>query len=431
MQKTAFHRAMHHSIFMACAVLALAGCATNTITGRSQLMLVSEEQAMSGSAAAYSSMMGGLSKKGKVIAGTPRVERIREFTIRLVAEAVRFRPESAKWRWQVQVIEDPQTVNAFCMAGGKMAIYSGMWQKLHATDDEVANVMGHEIGHALASHTRENMSVAMSAGVGASILAALVASRSDPSAYQRTQDAFQTAAGVGITLPHSREAESEADQIGIELAARAGYDPHAAVTLWQKMAKEGGGAPPEFLSTHPSPQNRMQHLKALVAQVEPYYRQAKADPSRDIPDFLGNVNERRPGGPSREEYARKLAAEPEAMTFVAPEFDRFKRGEAKLTCATECAFSYTAQHGAWKRLYDRGAWRDLAVAVTRVSYGNDLAWYLLGAAAQGMGLDDAAKVYYSEALKARQAGRTCTGLIDTCAGIDVAQRARAALGASR
>ena len=414
---------------LAAAVLcALAGCATNTLTGRSQLMLVSEQQAISGSAAAYSNMMGQFSKKGKVIAGTPRAERIREMTNRLVAEAVRFRPDAADWSWQVEVIDDPETVNAFCMAGGKMGIYSGMWEKLHATDDEIANVMGHEIGHALASHSRENMSVAMSASIGAALLAAIVASRNDAASYQRTRDAFETAAGVGITLPHSREAETEADQIGIELAARAGYDPRAAVTLWQKMAKEGGG-PPEFLSTHPSPQNRVQRLNALVARVDPYYRQAQSRTAHDRPDFLGNVNERRVDGPSRAEYARKLAAEPQTLTFVAEDFEKFRSGDARLECGADCALAYFAQKGKWRELHDRQAWRDLAVAVVRVGYGNDLSYYLLGAAAQGLGLREAAKTYYGRALDAQKADRGCAGTLNTCEGLEVTERATAALRA--
>lgn len=404
----------------AIAVLALAGCATNTITGRNQFVVVSEQQAISGSASAYSSMMGQFAKKGRVLKNTPRVERIREITNRLIAEAVRFRPDSANWAWQVEVIDDPKTINAFCMAGGKMGIYSGMWEKLGATDDEIASVMGHEIGHALASHTREKMSVAMSANLGASILAAVVASR-DPGSFQRTRDAFESAAGVGITLPNSREAESEADQIGIELAARAGYDPRASVTLWQKMAKLGGGSGSEFTSTHPSPQNRIVRLNQLVAKVEPYYLQAKSRTANDIPDFLGNVNERRPGSLSREDYARKLAAEPQAMTFVAEEFERFRRGDAVLACSNECALTYAAQKSTWKRLHDTGAWRDLAVAVTRAGYGNDLTYYLLGVSAQGLGLADAARRYYASALHAQQNGRACAGgLLNTCEGLDIA-----------
>src|SRR5256714_11893052 len=226
------------------ALGALVGCETNPITGRSQFMVVSEDMAIGQSAAAYSSMMGDLGKKKKVEADSPRAEKVRQITDRLIAQAVRFRPDSAKWNWEVQVIDDPKTVNAFCMAGGKMAIYTGMWEKLKASDDEVAQVMGHEIGHALASHTRERMSVAYSTTAAGAIAAIALGAR------DTTAAALETAAQLAVVLPNSRENESEADQIGIELAARAGYDPHAAVTLWDKMAKLGG-TPPEFLSPHP------------------------------------------------------------------------------------------------------------------------------------------------------------------------------------
>src|SRR5258708_31064549 len=128
-------------------------------------MVVSEDMAIGQSAAAYISMMCDLGKKKKVEAASPRAEKVRQITDRLMAQAVRFRPDSAKWNWEVQVINDPKTVNAFCMAGGKMAIYSGMWEKLKATDDEVAHVMGHEIGHALANHTPERMSIAYSTNI--------------------------------------------------------------------------------------------------------------------------------------------------------------------------------------------------------------------------------------------------------------------------
>ena len=271
------------------SLLALAaGCAQNPLTGRSQLMLVSEGQAVSGSATAYSQMMGELDKKKQIENATPRVEKVREITERLIAQAVRFRPETASWSWDVQLINDPKTVNAFCMAGGKMAIYSGMWEKLNATDDEVAQVMGHEIGHALANHTQERMSVAMATSVGVQVAAIAVSSRSNSPAAGLALSGAALAAAVAIQLPNSRESESEADQIGIELAARAGYDPKAAVTLWEKMGKlEGGKAPPEFLSTHPTPQNRAARLKELGNKVEPFYIAAKSAP-HDASHFLVN-----------------------------------------------------------------------------------------------------------------------------------------------
>jgi len=256
-------------------LLLLSACQTSSLTGRSQYMLVSEQMAVSQSAAAYVQMMGELDKKKKIEAGTEREKKVREITDRLVAQAVRVRPDAKGWAWEVKVIDDPKTVNAFCMAGGKMAIYSGMWEKLKATDDEVAQVMGHEIAHALADHTRERMSIAMtSAAVTAAAAVAITVAGGDERAGLVLSGA-QLASVLAIQLPNSRESEAEADQIGIELAARAGFDPKAAVTLWQKMGKEGGGAP-EFLSTHPSPQNRAARLAELGAKVQPLYEAARA-----------------------------------------------------------------------------------------------------------------------------------------------------------
>jgi len=263
-------------------VLLLSACTTSSLTGREQFLLVSDSTAVSQSAAAYTQMMSDLGRKKQIETGTPRAEKVKEITDRLVKQAVRVRPDAAKWGWEVQVINDPKVVNAFCMAGGKMAIYTGMWDKLKATDDEIAQVMGHEIAHALADHTRERMSIAMTTAAATTAAAIAIGSRDSggPGAGLALTGA-QLAAVLAIQLPNSRQGESEADQIGIELAARAGYDPKAAVTLWEKMGKVGGGGPPEFLSTHPSPQNRAARLAELGRQVTPLYLAAKAGTASD------------------------------------------------------------------------------------------------------------------------------------------------------
>src|SRR3954462_4956437 len=218
----------------------LAGCSTNPITGRSQLVgLVSESEAIQGSAQAYQQMMADLDKKQKIEKSgdkdSARARKIQEISDRLIAQAIKFRPDSASWRWEVQVINDPKTVTAFCMAGGKMAIYTGMWEQLKAPDDELAQVMGHEISHALLAHPPEGMSVARSTSLGVQLLG--VATGVGGLGGQ----AMDAAAQIAIALPNSREGESEADAVGTQLAARAGYDPKAAVTLWDKMAKLGKG----------------------------------------------------------------------------------------------------------------------------------------------------------------------------------------------
>jgi predicted Zn-dependent protease len=262
-------------LFAAAFVLLVAACATSP-TGRTQLMLVSEEQAISSSRQAYAQEMGKYQKAGKLVTDPRTLKRVNVITERLVAQAVKMRPDSSKWLWSVQVIDDPKTVNAWCMAGGRMALYTGLIMKVDPTDDELAQVMGHEIAHALANHTAERMSTAMAANAG--ILAAGLMSDNPGQAMAMAA----AAATVAIKLPNSRTAENEADQIGIELAARAGYDPRAAVTLWQKMAKVEGGAPPEWLSTHPSDATRQDRLNALVPKVMPYYQAGGARPTYPV-----------------------------------------------------------------------------------------------------------------------------------------------------
>jgi predicted Zn-dependent protease len=393
-------------------------------------MIVSERMAVTQSAAAYSQMMGQLDKKKQIETGTPRAEKVREITDRLIAQAVRFRPDSANWAWEVQLINDPKVVNAFCMAGGKMAIYTGMFERLKATDDEIAQVMGHEIAHALADHTRERMSIAMTSQVATQVAAIAIATRDDTRGLTFT--GLQLASVLAIQLPNSRGGEAEADQIGIELAARAGYDPKAAVTLWEKMAKEGGKGPPEFLSTHPSPQNRAARLAELGAKVQPYYVAAK-NSNTDAPRFLSAkeaANERivtRPGEMSREEYAAKAAKEGETLTFLAEPFERFKTGNALFDCRAECALRYGSRKNEFRKLHEKHAWRDLAISVMQVGYLSDLSYFLLAEAAQGLGLKDAAATYYSRAVEAgKRYGCGAEGGFD-CEGFDVQKRAHAAL----
>lgn len=266
---------MKRLLVFATVALILVGCATNPVTGRKQFIMVSESEAIAASKQAYAAELAPLAKQGKVDNNPAMTKRVHEITSRLIAQAIKYRPETAKWEWSVKVIDDPNTVNAFCMAGGKMAIYSGLITKLNASDDEIANVMGHEIGHALSNHTAEKMSVAMASQLGAAAVGAAAGSRYGGVAMSGAA----MAAAVAVQLPNSRTAESEADRIGIELAARAGYNPNAAVSLWQKMAKAGGASTPEFLSTHPAPATRIRELQALAPQMYPYYQDKTPRPA--------------------------------------------------------------------------------------------------------------------------------------------------------
>lgn len=246
-------------------LLSVAGCATTPITERPQLALISEEQVIDASAQAYAEQIAAYRKKGEVIRSSDRSTRVNEIAFRLIKQAVVVRPETANWRWEVNVIDESQ-VNAFALSGGKIAIFTGLIEKLDLSDAELAQVIAHEVGHSIAAHPREKVSVALGSQLAAVTLGGL--SGISP-------QALAGAAQVAIELPYSRTMESEADRIGLELAARAGFDPRAAVSLWQKMQRQAGNRLPQFLSTHPSPETRMERLAELIPQVMPLYRAAK------------------------------------------------------------------------------------------------------------------------------------------------------------
>lgn len=230
-------------------------------TGRSQLMLVSPEAAVVESRKAYISTVQELDAEQKLLDDPELARRVQIITGRLVAVAIEEYPHTRDWQWSVALIDEPATVNAWCMAGGRMAVYSGLFELAHLNDEELAQIMGHEISHALANHTAERMSVALASTAG--VVAAGVAA--DNTAIVLVGAAL--AAKLAIELPNSRKSEAEADRIGVALAAKAGYDPAAAVTLWRKMELAAGTGPAEFLSTHPSPGNRREKLSAMVPDM--------------------------------------------------------------------------------------------------------------------------------------------------------------------
>ena len=258
MTESRFISFLHRITVSGVALLLLSSCATSP-TGRSQFMLISPESAIVQSRTAYLTTVQELDAQNKLVRDPKLVKRVETITGHLVAEAVAKYPQTAKWEWSVAIIEDPKTVNAWCMAGGRMAVYTGLFDQLKLTDDEFAHIMGHEISHALANHTAERMSRAMASTLG--VIAIGVAS-DKPAA---SMAGASVAAKLALELPNSRTAESEADEIGMELASLAGYEPSAAVSLWEKMGSLGGSAPPEFLSTHPKPDNRIEYIKQVIA----------------------------------------------------------------------------------------------------------------------------------------------------------------------
>jgi len=234
---------------------------------RQQRMAISAAEVENGARRAYAQTMAEAQKKGLLDRDAAQVQRVRAITQRLVQQTPAFRPDALRWAWEVHVLSLDQ-VNAWCMPGGKMAIYTGLIDKLKATDDEIAAVMGHEIAHALREHARERISRQMGTQAVIGIAGVLLG----------IGDAGQNVAGmvadVTLNLPNSRTHETEADRIGVELAARAGFDPRAAVTLWQKMEKSGGGGGPQFLSTHPSHETRVADLRVYAERVMPLYQAA-------------------------------------------------------------------------------------------------------------------------------------------------------------
>ena len=238
----------------------LAGCVTSP-GGRSQLMVISPEAAIVESRVAYMSTVQQLSREDRLLDDPLLADRVQRVTGRVVGEAVARYPHTADWQWSVALIDEPATVNAWCMAGGRMAVYSGLFTRLRPTDDELAQIMSHEISHAIANHTAERMSIALVTAVG------MIAAEAIFDVDDRGLTAAALAATLAVQLPNSRAAESEADRLGIELAALAGYDPEAAVSLWDKMEKVGGGNTVPFLRTHPAPAYRRETLSALVPEM--------------------------------------------------------------------------------------------------------------------------------------------------------------------
>ncbi|MBO1927380.1 M48 family metallopeptidase [Thiomicrorhabdus sp. 6S2-11] len=253
----------------------LSGCGTTTTkqgtvgVERTQIMLVSEEQIMQGGKAAYAEVLGKAKEEKTLNTNAKLTKRVRAIADRLIPQTAVFRTDAPKWDWEVNVLESDQ-LNAWCMPGGKIAFYTGIIEKLNLTDAEIAAIMGHEMAHALREHSRERASQQVAQQTGLAVLGAVTGMG------QVGMDLTSLAMQVTLTLPNSRTHEIESDRMGVELAARGGYDPYAAISLWQKMDKATqGGKTPELLSTHPSHDSRIQDLQKYAKRVEPLYLQAK------------------------------------------------------------------------------------------------------------------------------------------------------------
>lgn len=250
----------------ACA-LALSACATNPVTNRSQLSLIDEASVISESKAAYAASMRNAQNQDRLNTDAALVQRIRDIAYRIVPHAVSFKPAIIDWQWDVNLVKSDEA-NAYCMAGGKIAIYTGLIEQINPTDDELAQVIAHEIAHALSGHSQEKMSMALAGDlVGSAVILAAAGRGAIINA-----DGVQSLLQLTLTLPNSRQAEAEADIIGIKLAAAAGYNPQAAVALWRKMSAANAKRPLTLLSTHPDPDDRAMAMAEEAAKLESLYQ---------------------------------------------------------------------------------------------------------------------------------------------------------------
>lgn len=255
----------------------LSACANTTRPGavgvnRSQFMMASSEDVNRLSAASYSEQNQKAKEKNILVTSGPTYDRLKFIANRLIPQTEAFRDDTKQWDWRLTLIDEP-ILNASCAPGGKITFYTGIIEELNLTDDEIAAIMGHEIAHALREHGRERVSQAAAQNILVNIAMAVAGP------YGSAVSAANQVAQYAIVLPNSRENESEADAIGLELAARAGYNPIGAITVWQKMLKATkGNSSPEFLSTHPSGETRIEQLTALMPAVEPLYKVAPKPP---------------------------------------------------------------------------------------------------------------------------------------------------------
>ena len=240
---------------------------------------VSAEQVEQAAAQQYAQTKSeATSKRALAPDSHPQVIRLRAIAQRIIPFTADWNERARQWKWEINLLGSKQ-LNAYCMPGGKIAFYWGILQQLQLDDNEVAMIMGHEMAHALREHARERMGKTAATRVGAGLLSALLG-------LGNLGDAALNMGGQLLTLKFSREDESEADLVGLDLAARAGYDPNAGISLWQKMIKASEGAPPEFMSTHPAGPTRIADIRKTLPKVMPLFDKAPKPPQRFAPPPL-------------------------------------------------------------------------------------------------------------------------------------------------
>ncbi len=364
--------------------LLINGCQINPTTGDSNVHIISNEKAVQQALVAYSSIITPYNNSGHLDSNKAETEQLNRVVQKLLPQAQKVSGDANNWNWEFHVIAD-KTVNAWCMAGGKIAVYSGLFDKLDPTDDELAFVLAHEMGHALGGHVAAKQSMQILTNIG--LLAYNSQHKNDPQLQQKVQNLST----LLISLPYSRAEETQADKIGVDLMTRAGYNPEAGVTIWQKMINVGGSQVPEFQSDHPSHENRIATIKEAIKTSNPNSSQ-------------------------------------ETLNLVAADFDRFKGGEVNLDCNLACSFSSGTNRKSMTELYSNQNWKDLAIVITKLNFPRDVNYFYLGRAAEELGYRQAAKIYYQKAIELSTSSKRCGYVFKyQCNGIDVPSEADAGL----
>lgn len=249
---------------MTCATFLAVSCSKVPLTGRSRFLLVDEATELQMGVTGYEQVL----EESNLSQDEQLVKRVRT-----IGEAIAEVTDRDDFDWEFNVIEADSIANAFCLPGGKVAVYTGITE-LAGSDDELATVMAHEIAHAIARHGAERMTQMLMVELGGIALSEALKNQTETT-LELASIAYGVGTGLGYLLPYSRTHESEADYMGLMFMAKAGYDPRAAVTFWEKMQEQGGAAPPEFLSTHPSPDTRIKDLQEWMPEALGYYEKAR------------------------------------------------------------------------------------------------------------------------------------------------------------
>jgi hypothetical protein len=358
-------------------VLLISGCQINPVTGDNNVKIISNDKAIEQAKVAYVSILR--SSQNHLDQDPAQYQRIQKIFNTLLPYAKKVSTEASRWDWEFHVIKSSE-INAGCMAGGKIIVWSGLIDKLNPSDDGIAFIMAHEIGHALAGHTSAKQSLQILTNIG------LLAVNSKYNNDAQTQDKLRTLSDLLISLPYSRLEEDQADKIGLDLMTRAGYRPEKSLEFFQKMIAMNGSNPIDFFNSHPSDSARISNLTKLIPEIK-------------------NIDPNQP-----------------TLSLLDDDFKKFSNGLIELDCDLGCSWGDGANRKQVIDLYDKRMWKELAVVIVKIKRIRDLNYFYLGRSAEELGYKEAAKVYYKKAIELSSSSTRCDRTFKyQCNGISVAK----------